>query len=631
MLSEKAEKIFKLKYAKNGEELWEDACFRIANHVASAERNYTDGDKNYEMFLPAYYSMIYERKFIPGGRILANAGTKIKNLFNCFVLPVEDSRNSIYNTLHDAAEIFAWGGGIGYNFSDIREEGSPIKTTGGQASGPLSFMQLFDTTGEVIQQASRRGAQMGMLDVDHPDIEKFIKFKAVPNTRNKRLLEEYHRNLEITGGKLKNTRYFDILQKTLLDDQLTHFNISVVVPDEFMQAVAEGKDWDLISRYNGEKYSVVSSIDLFDTIAKQAWESGDPGIYFIDHANKDNLVVNYEGQLQATNPCGEIGLYPYESCNLGSINLYEMLTEDKKHIDFERLSFVTQLAVRFLDNVHDLSENLIPELNETSHKFRRLGLGVMGWADLLAELEVPYDSEEAEKLILAIGFCIQFNAWVGSHYLAIERGIFPAFDSSKINLRAFENIFPQLDTPDLSVRKRFADEFKLRNVSVTAIAPNGTIALIADVNSGIEPFFSLAYRRHLTQGVGNIATDTLVELNPILHRKLEQLNLTEEQMDKVLETLYKTGSIQSLDFLPEDFRNVFKTSHEIRWEDHIKTQANWQKWISNSISKTINMPHDATIADIKHAYFMAWELGCKGITIYRDKSKSFQILNSGLA
>ncbi len=627
MLSDNADKIFKLKYAKGEKETWEDACLRVADHVAQAELNYPDGDQNYEMFSSAFFSMIYERKFIPGGRILANAGTEIKNLFNCFVLPVGDSRDSIYNTLHDAAEIFAWGGGIGYNFSDIREEGSPIKTTGGHASGPLSFMQLFDTTGEVIQQASRRGAQMGMLDIDHPDIRKFINFKTMPNTRNKRLLEEYNRNLD---GKLKNTKYYDILEKTLLDDQLTHFNISVVVPDKFINAVSEIKDWNLISRFDNSVHTVESAVELFDLIAQQAWQSGDPGIYFVDNANKDNLVAGYEGQIRATNPCGEIGLYPYESCNLGSINLYEMLDDKKKTIDFIKLAFVTQLAVRFLDNVHDMSTNLIPELNDTSNKFRRLGLGIMGWADLLAELEVPYDSEKAEQILLAIGFCIQFNAWLCSHSLAEERGAFPAYDSDKVNINAFTNIFPGLYEADLVTRQKFLENFPVRNVSVTAIAPNGTIALIADVNSGIEPFFALAYKRNLTQGVGNIATDSIVELNPILYRKLKEIGLTDAQWNVVEMALQKKGSIQKLEFIPKQLRDVFKTSHEIHWEDHIKTQANWQKWISNSISKTINMPHDATVSDIKHAYFMAWDLGCKGITIYRDNSKSFQILNTGL-
>ena len=553
-LSDNADKIFKMKYAQkraNRLEEWGEACVRVADYVSQAER--TESDRL--QYLVDFTKIMLERTFIPGGRIIANAGTDIKNLMNCFVLPIDDSRESIYNTLGKAAEIFAWGGGIGYNFSRLRERGAPVSTTGGTASGPLSFMSLFDQTGEVISQASRRGAQMGIMNVDHPDIERFINFKNELNARNQRLFEEYMRNLEINRLDRKGKKYFDVMRKTLADDQLTHFNMSVAITNEFMEALTEP-----------EKY------DIMEQIAKNAWLNGDPGVFFIDRANEDNMVP-YLGEIEATNPCGEVPLLPYEACCLGSINLERFV--EGNYVDFSYLKDVVKFAVRFLDNVHDLNETPVEEINEAVRMTRRIGLGVMGWADALAEVGLPYDHEDAFTLADIIARTIQITAWETSMELAEERGEFPAFQWDNINWNLIDK---------LGLERK-----PVRNVAVTSIAPTGSISLIAGVNSGIEPFFSHNYTRNITEGIGNIAKETIKQ------------------------------------FAVSD---TIKTAHEVNWKDHIYMQATWQKWTCNAVSKTINMPNEATIEDIMNAYQLAWASECKGITVYRDGSRMFQILNT---
>ena len=554
-LSTNADKIFKMKYAlkrANGRlEEWAEACIRVADYVSQGETT----ESNRLQYLADFSKIMLERTFVPGGRILANAGTDIKNLMNCFVLPIEDSRASIYGTLGKAAEIFAWGGGIGYNFSHLRGRGTAVSTTGGTASGPLSFMSLFDQTGEVISQASRRGAQMGIMNVDHPDILRFINFKNELNTRNQRLFDEYMRNLDTNKLDRDGKKYFEIMRKTLADDQLTHFNMSVGITDEFMEALT-----------NKAFYGIMKEI------AENAWLNGDPGVFFIDTANVDNMVP-YLGRIEATNPCGEVPLLPYEACCLGSINLERFV--DGNYVDFSYLKEVVRYAVRFLDNVHELNETPVEEINEAVRLTRRIGLGVMGWADALVDVGIPYDHEDAFILADIIAKTIQTTAWETSMQLAEERGEFPAFQWDNINWKLID---------DLELERK-----PVRNVAVTSIAPTGSISLITDVNSGIEPFFSRNYTRNITEGIGNTAKDVL-----------EQSTTSD----------------------------TVKTAHEIHWRDHIRMQASWQKWTCNAVSKTINMPNDATVEDIMEAYKMAWELGCKGLTVYRDGSRFFQILNS---
>jgi ribonucleoside-diphosphate reductase alpha chain len=619
-----ARKIFKLKYAVNKEETWEDACIRVSRHVASAERLFGKTDEEVAKTMGEYYQLLSEKSFLPGGRILANSGRHIKNLMNCFSYPIEDSRESIYGALKDASEIFNSGGGVGFNFSNIREEGAPISSSMGRAAGPLSFMSLFDQTGEVIQQASRRGAQIGIMNVDHPDIEKFIDFKSVPNHRNERLLDEYHKNLASVNGTLKNTKYYDVLRKTLLEDQLTHFNISVLLSDDFMEAVEKDKNWNLISRADGSVVRKVKASELFKRIAKQAWVSGDPGILFYDTINEDNMVP-YVGAIDTTNPCSEVTLLGGESCCLGSINLVAMLRGGS--IDWEFFEYVVRTSVRFLDDVQEISEVRVEKITQITRGLRRLGIGVMGFSDLLAQLGIAYDSDTGRSLGNYISWFISFFAWQESIQLAEERGAFPLYDPEKVNLHVVEKILNSRYSPEKFDMERIRKQ-GLRNVSVTAIAPTGSIAMLCGVHSAIEPFFALAYKRNITEGVGNQAKDSVIEINPILFTKLTESGISDNNLEAIKEKVLKTGSLKKCD-VDDSIKEVFKTANEISWEDHIKMQASWQEFVTNSISKTINCPEDTTEEDMEMMLQLMWKSRLKGGTIYRNNSRSFQILNAG--
>lgn len=622
-LSSTAQKIFNLKYARNNE-TWEQACLRVALHVASAYKD----DPKYDSLLNAFYNLMVERVFIPGGRILANSGTDISNLMNCFVLGIEDSRESIYGSLKNAAEIFAHGGGVGYNFSNIRERGAKVRTTGGAASGPLSFLTLFDQTGEVISQASRRGAQIAFLDIDHPDIENFINYKNILDSRNARLLSEYKRNLERQGLDTDGKEYFNILEKTLKDDQLTHFNISVMLNDKFMKAVLDDESWPLISRVSKEVVKTVNSNDLIYQIAQEAWESGDPGIAFFDRINEDNMVP-YLGNLNAGNPCAELFIFPNESCCLGSLNLHKFYIPENNSINWEFLEYAVRVATRFLDSVQTVSFAPIEEINYMSKGLRRLGLGVMGWADLLAEMEIPYSSDQALELADKISWFIAYFSTLESMAMADELGRFPLYDEDKVNLEYKLKI---LNNKKYS--PRFFDEKEIRkigfrNVATVSIAPTGSIALIADVNSSIEPFFALYYKRFITEGIGNTAKDHIVELNPILIRKLERDGFNDKQINQLKKHLQEFGTLEDCPEIFGQYKAPFITSSEISPETHILMQAAWQTNVDNSISKTINLPNSTTVENIVNVIIMAWNNNLKGCTIYRDGSKLFQILNKG--
>jgi len=546
MLSPNAQKIFDDKYAQilpsGKKETWEQACVRVAHYVAGAEQT----ESNRLQYTADFTKILLELSFLPGGRVLSNAGTEIKNMMNCFVLPIEDSRDGIYTALKYSAEIFAHGGGIGYNFSNLRAAGTPVKGTGAKASGPLSFMELFDHTGEVIAQGSRRGAQMGILNIDHPDIVDFIQLKNELHAKNRRLVEELNENY---GWGVYSDARMGELKRALAENQFSHFNISVALTDEYMR----NPDYKLY------------------LIGKNAWENGDPGVYFTDRANADNMVP-YLGSLDSTNPCGEVPLLSYEPCCLGSINLERFVAGN--FIDFDYLKFVVRTAVRFLDNVQELNDTPIKEINGAARATRRLGLGVMGFADFLAELGIPYDHEDALTAARICGKIIQMTAWETSMELAVEKGPFPAYKPGEMNWKLIDG---------LKLERR-----PVRNVAVTSIAPTGSIALVASVNGGIEPYFSKNYTRHITQGIGNIAK-------------------------------------ASLDQSSIDNPSV-RYANQISWEAHVKMQATWQEYVDNAVSKTINMPNDASVEEIIDSYKLGWELGCKGLTVYRDNSRGFQIL-----
>jgi ribonucleotide reductase alpha subunit len=1131
-LTTTGQKIYEMKYAQSGED-WTKTCWRVASYIASAE----DDINVREKYEKEFFNLIYNLIFIPGGRVLANAGTGIKNLMNCFVLNIDDSRVSIYETLKTAAEIFANGGGIGFNFSKIREEGAKVDGTGGKASGPLSFMNLFDTTGDVISQASRRGAQIGILDCDHPDIVDFINYKSTPNIRTNRLLEEYKRNLKYSGLNADGHKYFSVLMKTLQDDQLSHFNISALLTDKFMNAVQNNEDWELISRKTKSQVKTIKAKELFSLMAQKAWESGDPGVMFYDRANEDNMV-KYLGDLNSSNPCivgdtkiltvydgevsirdlvgkevlvycwnpetklmeismmnnirktrenselvevefdsglkikctpdhslytfrgekvqvkdleigqsirafsmslhsdghyrvhgwvkgksrhqyvarmvweyynghiekdlilhhkdfnkvnneidnlelvtnskhniihsdyrrdggyyrrgrnhkitnikyleeredvyngnvvnnhnyiivdpkaiagttsgivsancSEIWLLPNESCCLGSINLHEFYDKENNSINFPFLEYVVRTSVRFLDDVQTKSEAPLEEINKWTKGLRRLGLGVFGWADLLAELGIPYDSENAFNLAKYLSWFISFFGWLESINLAEEKGAFPFYDSEKVDLSIVENT---LNNSPFAKYKFNMEEIRrkgLRNVAITAIAPTGSIALLSgcvvgdtlihtingnkkikdiigttqyvyssgeneilvkkafnirktrenaevwkikfdtddeliltpdhkimlsngewketrdlvlgdsvrsfkkslqnnklptlclsmtglrlkfdhlaiaecligrklfnnevihhinenhfdnsidnlvvidkkdhyrihsthislwsmdnigktyneifgddrandiklkqfikkegknnpryghkltdeekklvsiktkeamnkpevkeklskrwkehkekenhkviniefygyedvynmevedtenyvannvivhNCNSGIEPYFALAYKRNITEGSGNTAKDHVVEINPILFNKLKELNFSDSDIDEVKKEILKTGTLENLEKIPEKLRSEFKTAHEINPFKHVDALASWQTYTHNSISKTINLNEDATEKDIEDIYMYAWNEKVKGLTCYRNRSKLFQILNVGV-
>lgn len=921
-LSPTAQMILSRKYKTTANESWNDLCLRVAEHVASAEENQSD-------YFKKYFQLINNLILIPGGRILANAGTAISNLSNCYVLDVEDSRDGIYSALGEAAEIFSQGGGVGYTFSKLREKDSSL-STGGSASGPVSFMELFNDTGELIQQNSRRAAQMGILDARHPDIFEFIECKSELSEKNQRILDELKHYKSDSDEDFEGT-----LERVLLSNQLTYFNISVMLTDSFMEAVRDDLDWHLISPKSGRVVDTTRARLLLRAIATRAWKSGDPGVAFYDRINKDNLTP-YLGDITASNPClhkdsilldgdnlskisqelythkswktgvkntiklttnagheivvtpehqimledgsfieaedsldksiawglgsrssdsvlesdvllgflfgdgsisgrglgvqvkinkeremevasllqtfgliqqeggafyknkkslesdlgrglgfldfrvfdrnvpeeilysnsqtskgflrglfeangsvtksssqislkstnrqlvsdiqimlasfgvpswivvnpakeikwkngtylsrtsynlqiaprnskiflerigfvsdyknnriklldgkyrtklkvtsiepngnaevwdfstqvgyemsngiivhncGEIFMLPGESCCLSALNLTKFFDSRVGGIDFTFLEHVVRTAVRFLDGVIEMSHTGIDLIDERTKGLRRLGLGVMGFADLLALLDIPYDSEDAVSMGEYLSWFISFFALLESNKIAEEKGEFSMLDRDSADFSYVNRILNE----SFSTESKFdIDNFKLRNVSVTTIAPTGSTALLADVNSGIEPFFLLAYNRHITDGQGNLAKATIQQVNQILMSKLEDLGLSNKQLEHVKGEIMGKGSIQHIDFLPQLLRDTFKTSHEIHWKDHIAVQAAWQGHVTNSISKTISMSEDSTVDDIEQAIVTMWESGLKGGTIYRENSKIFQILN----
>jgi len=625
-LNEKAQKVFALKYSTRKTKGWKEKCLEIASQMAEAGLRYGKTKEEVEEVKQKYFESLFDLMFIPGGRIIANSGTGIKNLGNCFVLGIEDSRKSIYGTLADAAEVFADGGGIGYFFGNIREEGAEIKTTGGQASGALSFMTLFDQTGEVISQASRRGAQMGVMDISNPDIQKFIHFKSSLNHRNERIVREYDRNLRsVVKGELKGTKYEKVLSKTLQDDQLTHFNVSVLLTDKFMETVENGGDWELVSPSTKLPVKKIKAKDLLTEMATQAWESGDPGELFYDAMNRDNMV-SYIEDIRATNPCGEVPLLINESCILASLNLHKFYDKKTKSINYDLLKDQVKTMTRFLEDVVEISEAPLDKINYTTKSLRRLGGGAMGWADLLVELNIPYESKEAIELGDYISWFISFHAWETSYELAKERGCFPFYDKTKAKMNVVTRVLYDSPFGKSEISPSDLYETGVRNVAVSSVAPTGSIALLGGVNSSIEPFFALAYKRNITEGVGNIAKDSLFEINPVLESKLKEHKYTPETIIEIMEYVNKHGTMTGCKLVNKELQDLFKTANEIDWKNHIDMQAVWQKWFSNAISKTVNLPEKSTPQDIYDAYLYMWKMGLKGGTIYRNNSKSFQIL-----
>jgi len=553
-----------LKKDKDGKviETPEEMFRRVAGTVASAELNYNPKAEG-KRWEEEFYRLMAELEFLPNSPTLMNAGRELGQLSACFVLPIEDSMESIFEAVKNTALIHKSGGGTGFSFSRLRPERDRVGSTGGVASGPVSFIRAFDTATDVIKQGGmRRGANMGILSVDHPDIMNFITSKEDPTA-------------------------------------LTNFNISVAVTSKFMEAVKADADYELINPRTKEVVKKLNAGEVFDKIVDMSWKTGDPGLVFIDRINRDNPTLHL-GKIESTNPCGEQPLLPYESCNLGSINLSKMVhtLDGATEIDYSKLARIVKVAVRFLDDVIDVNEFPLPQIEEMTRKSRKIGLGIMGFADMLIKLGIPYNSEEALKLAEEVMAAISDEATKASVELASERGTFPAFEGS---------IYDK-------------DGLKVRNASRTTIAPTGTLSIIAGCSSGIEPLFALSYTRNILDGA------RLLEVNPHFEEAAQSGGFYSEEL---MQKLANGAHLSEIDGVPDSAKRLFVTAHEIEPEWHVRMQAAFQKSTNNAVSKTVNFPYGATREDVAKVYMMADEEGLKGITIYRDRSRESQVLTTG--
>ena len=550
-LTENALKVLRARYLFKDEkgdviETPEEMFERVAKTVASAESLYEGNAVEWE---EKFYTLMTDLKFLPNSPALMNAGKDMGQLAACFVLPVGDSMNSIFDTLKNAALILQSGGGTGFSFSRLRPKADIVRSTGGIASGPVSFMRIYNTATEVIKQGgARRGANMGILRIDHPDILEFIKIKRS-------------------------------------EGELTNFNISVAVTDIFMDALKNNQEYELINPRSKVVVGKLKANVIFDEMVESAWETGDPGTIFIDRINRANPTPHI-GTMESTNPCGEQPLLPYEACILGSMNLSKYVKNGKKHIDWDSLSIDIRTAVRFLDNAIDVNKYPIQAIEEMHKGNRKIGLGIMGWADTLILLNIPYNHKEAFSLARDLMRFARATAREASVELAEVRGVFPNFKGS---------IYDHIGMP------------RVRNATTTTIAPTGTLSILSNCSSGIEPIFALAYKR--------LILDTeLYEINRYFFEIAKDRGFYSEELEK---KVIEKGHLRGIKDVPKEIKKLFKTAHEIHPEDHIEMQASFQEYTDNAVSKTINMPYRSKKEEVARAFLLAYEKGCKGITIFR--------------
>ena len=566
MISENAKAVLEKRYLIRDEqgrpqETVDELFDRVSRAIAEADKNF-DPQADIDAVAKQFRDMMTNLEFLPNSPTLMNAGRPLGQLSACFVLPVGDSMEDIFTSIKNAALIHKSGGGTGFSFSRLRAKGATVNSTGGVASGPVSFMKVFNAATEAVKQGgTRRGANMGILRVDHPDILEFISCK-------------------------NNTA------------EITNFNISVGITEAFMKAVENDEDYELIDPSTKQVTNKLNAKTVFAAIVQSAWQTGEPGIIFLDRLNRDNAVPS-QGEIESTNPCGEQPLLPYESCNLGSINLVAHLKKSGERylLDWDKLRDTIRKAVHFLDNVIEVNKYPLPEIAETTLATRKIGLGLMGFADMLLYLGIPYNSEQGVTMGNEIMEMINRIGHEASAQLAQERGAFPLFGESI-----------------------YRDGTPLRNATVTTIAPTGTLSIIANVSSGVEPVFAYAYIR-------NVMDNThLIETNHILQERLEAAGLYNEAL---MHEIVEKGSLAHVDGIPEDIKRVFVCAHDISPIWHVKMQAAFQEHTDNAVSKTVNFPNSATKDDVEEVYWLAYKLGCKGITIYRDGSRAEQVLNIG--
>lgn len=600
--------------------------WRVAHNVATSDLLYgskEDMVKTREEF----YKILSSLNFVPNTPTFANAGGKLQQLSACFVLPVEDSMISIGQTFVDTIMIHKTGGGTGFSFSKLRPHGSIVRSTGRVSSGAIYFMWMYaDATDRVQQGGYRRGANMGVMNINHPDILRWIMIKSSEFTVNSfnlsvaltdKFMEQVEKDTPFApDGLASQKEAFDKVifetQKALgnpefnFNDRMKEFEQKIDELKELLKAKEPGEGYDLINPDTKESEGRLNAKKVFELIGRVAWEKGDPGVIFIDNINADNPTPHL-GQIEATNPCGEQPLLPYESCNLGAINLSHMVKEGKNgfsEVDYEKIHNTIQTAVHFLDNVIDMNNYPIPQIEKMTKGNRKVGMGVMGWADMLVQLGIPYDSPAALNTASQLMNFIREEARKASVELAKKRGVFPNFKGSIYDKKS-----------------RFfkGHDLKLRNATLTTIAPTGTTSMLADTSSGIEPYFAIRYEKNIVTG------EKVVNLNPFFVQLAKQRGFWNESLVEKVKN--NKGTLKGLKEVPEEIQRLFPIASDITWEDHIKMQAAFQKeGVDNAVSKTINMPAEATPQDVIQSYLLAYNEGCKGVTIYRDRSRNKQIL-----